>query len=306
MSLFEKLKERLVKTRAQLFGRISDLLRGTTSVDRAVIQRIEEILLSADIGVTTTGQIIRELEQRVKKEKITDPARLNGVLEEIVEQRLVAIDAVNLEDRVSTARPFVILVVGVNGTGKTTTIGKLAHRFARSGRRVLLAAADTFRAAAASQLEIWAQRSEVGIVRQTEGADPAAVVFDALESAKSKNIDVVLIDTAGRLHTKTNLMEELKKIRRVVEKLVPGAPHATLLVLDAGTGQNAIQQAREFSNTVGVTGLVLTKLDGTAKGGVVIAIQNELKIPVAYIGVGEKVEDLEPFRVHDFVGAILE
>jgi fused signal recognition particle receptor len=306
MSLFEKLKERLVKTRAQLFGRISDLLRGTTSVDRAVIQRIEEILLSADIGVTTTGQIIRELEQRVKKEKITDPARLNGVLEEIVEQRLVAIDAVNLEDRVSTARPFVILVVGVNGTGKTTTIGKLAHRFARSGRRVLLAAADTFRAAAASQLDIWAQRTDVDIVRQMEGADPAAVVFDALESAKSKNIDVVLIDTAGRLHTKTNLMEELKKIRRVVEKQIPGAPHATLLVLDAGTGQNAIQQAREFSNTVGVTGLVLTKLDGTAKGGVVIAIQNELKIPVAYIGVGEKVEDLEPFRVHDFVGAILE
>jgi fused signal recognition particle receptor len=306
MSLFEKLKERLVKTRAQLFGRISDLLRGTTSVDRDVIQRIEEILLSADIGVTTTGQIIRELEQRVKKEKITDPARLNGVLEEIVEQRLVAIDAVNLEDRVSTAQPFVILVVGVNGTGKTTTIGKLAHRFARSGRRVLLAAADTFRAAAASQLEIWAQRTEVDIVRQMEGADPAAVVFDALESAKSKNVDVVLIDTAGRLHTKTNLMEELKKIRRVVEKQIPGAPHATLLVLDAGTGQNAIQQAKEFSNAVGVTGLVLTKLDGTAKGGVVIAIQNELKIPVAYIGVGEKVEDLEPFRVHDFVGAILE
>lgn len=306
MSLFEKLKERLVKTRAQLFGRISDLLHGTTSVDRAVIQRIEEILLSADIGVTTTGQIIRDLEQRVKKEKITDPARLNGVLEEIVEQRLVAIDAVNLEDRVSTARPFVILVVGVNGTGKTTTIGKLAHRFARSGRRVLLAAADTFRAAAASQLEIWAQRTDVDIVRQMEGADPAAVVFDALESAKSKNIDVVLIDTAGRLHTKTNLMEELKKIRRVVEKQIPEAPHATLLVLDAGTGQNAIQQAKEFSNAVGVTGLVLTKLDGTAKGGVVIAIQNELKIPVAYIGVGEKVEDLEPFRVHDFVGAILE
>lgn len=306
MSLFDKLKERLVKTRAQLFGRISELLTGATSIDRDVIQRIEEILLSADIGVSTTGQIIRELEQRVKKEKIADPAQLNGVLEAIVEQRLTAIESADLEAQAATVQPFVVLMVGVNGTGKTTTIGKLAHRFAKSGRRVLLAAADTFRAAASGQLEIWAQRANVDIVRQTEGADPAAVVFDALESAKSKKMDVVLIDTAGRLHTKSNLMEELKKIRRVVEKQIPGAPHATLLVLDAGTGQNAIQQAREFSNAVGVTGLVLTKLDGTAKGGVVIAIQNELKIPVTYIGVGEQVDDLEPFRVHDFIGAILE
>lgn len=306
MSIIDTLKQRLAKTRNNLFGRLSAVLQGKTGIDEALLEQIEEILITADIGVSTSHKILEKIRQRIKKEKTGDTQIIYSLLEEEIEKLVVASDAVSLDMRLFQQKPFVILIVGVNGTGKTTTIGKLAHRYAKAGHKVLLVAGDTFRAAAGGQLEIWAQRSQVEIIRQAEGADPAAVVFDALNSAKSRGYDVVLVDTAGRLHTKVNLMEELKKIRRVIEKQIPQAPHETLLVLDATTGQNAIQQAKQFSQTAQITGLVLTKLDGTAKGGVVLAIQQELKIPVLYIGIGEGMEDLEEFNPRDFIKAIVE
>ncbi|MBX7151652.1 signal recognition particle-docking protein FtsY [bacterium] len=306
MSILDKLKQRLVKTRENVFGRIAGILQSSAKIDETTLEKIEEILITADLGVATTQKIIQSLQQRVKKEKLEKPELLFLMLEEEMERLIVPIEGIHVEKKLDHAKPFVILIVGVNGTGKTTTIGKLAHRYTQHGKKILLAAGDTFRAAAGGQLEIWAQRSSVEIVRQKEGADPAALIFDALASAKAKQSDIVLIDTAGRLHTKVNLMEELKKIHRVIQKQIPEAPHETLLVLDGTTGQNAIQQAKQFSQAVNVTGLVLTKLDGTAKGGVVLAIQQELKIPVYYIGIGEGIDDLEEFHAHDFVQAIVE
>lgn len=306
MSVLGKLKERLSKTRSNLFGKIQEVLQGKTGLDDRTLNDIEHILIGADIGVTVSRLLLNRVRQRVQKNRITDQQAVFSLLEEEISALLAPISSRDLESALPTARPFVILVVGVNGTGKTTTIGKLAHRMTRSGRRVLLVAGDTFRAAAGGQLEVWAQRSSVDIVRQPEGSDPASVIFDALSEAKRKDSDVVLIDTAGRLHTKVNLMEELKKIYRVIQKQIPDAPHETLLVLDGTTGQNAIQQARQFSQAARVTGLVVTKLDGTAKGGVVLAIQQELKIPVLYIGIGEGMEDLEKFDSRAFVQAIVE
>ena len=306
MSIIETLKQRLTKTRDNLFGRLSAVLLGKTAIDETLLDQVEEILISADIGVTTSHKILEKLRRRVKSESRSDTQIIYTLLEEEIEQMVVKYDHHSLEQSMSRHKPFVILVVGVNGTGKTTTIGKLANRFAKTGRRVLLVAGDTFRAAAGGQLEIWAQRSSVEIIRHAEGADPASVVFDALASAKAKGYDVVLVDTAGRLHTKINLMEELKKIRRVIEKQIPNAPHETLLVLDGTTGQNAIQQAKQFSQAAQVSGLILTKLDGTAKGGVVLAIQQELNIPVLYIGIGEGIDDLEEFNPHDFIKAMVE
>lgn len=306
MSIIDTLKLRLTKTRNNLFGRLSAVLQGKTVIDETLLEQIEEILITADIGVQTSHKILEKLRQRVKTEKINDTQAIYTLLEEEIEKMVSPYEKVSLDKRISQHKPFVILIVGVNGTGKTTTIGKLANRFAKAGKKVLMVAGDTFRAAAGGQLEIWAQRSSVEIIRHSEGVDPASVVFEAMTSAKARGYDIVLVDTAGRLHTKVNLMEELKKIRRVIEKQIPHAPHETLLVLDGTTGQNAIQQAKQFSQTAQISGIILTKLDGTAKGGVVLAIQQELTIPVLYIGIGEGIDDLEEFNPHDFVKAIVE
>jgi fused signal recognition particle receptor len=305
MSLINKLKERLAKTRANIFGRLSQVLVGKSALDEKLLAEIEEILITADIGTDTSHKILEQLRRRNQKEKTEDPSLVFTWLEEEIEKLIVPGYGLSFEKNADHHKPFVVLVVGVNGTGKTTTVGKLAHRFSKSGKKVLLAAGDTFRAAASGQLEIWAQRSGVEILRQHDGADPAAVVFDAMAMAQARGFDVVLVDTAGRLHTKRNLMEELKKIKRVIEKQIPDAPHETVLVLDGTTGQNAIQQARQFSQAVPVTALIVTKLDGTAKGGVVLAIQQELKIPVRYIGIGESLEDLVEFDPSDFIRAII-
>ncbi len=302
---FQELKEKLIRTRENIFGKISELLDGKTILDEGTLDQIEEILITADIGITTSHQILERLKQRVRKEKSFEISHVYELLEEEIE-KISGVTAKPLEERVSEYKPFIILIVGVNGVGKTTTIGKLANRFTGDGRKVLLIAGDTFRAAAGGQLEIWAQRSGVEIIRQPEGFDPAAVIFDALASDKAKSANVILIDTAGRLHTKVNLMEELKKITRVIAKQFPSAPHETLLILDGTTGQNALRQAKEFSQVADISGLIITKLDGTAKGGVVLAIQQEIKIPVYYIGVGEGIDDLQQFDIHDFVKAILE
>lgn len=306
MALLERLKEKLAKTRSNLFGRIADVLQGRPTFDETTWRALEAILIGADIGVTMSHRILENLRARVRKNPTSDAAAINAMLEMEIESLLASVPSRNFEDTLGTSAPFIILVVGVNGTGKTTTVGKLGHRFAQSGKKVMLVAGDTFRAAAGEQLEIWAQRASVEMIRQPEGSDPASVVFDALTTAKSSKFDVVLIDTAGRLHTKVNLMEELKKIHRVIQKQIPEAPHETLLVLDGTTGQNAIQQARHFSQAARVTGLVVTKLDGTAKGGVVLAIQQEMKIPVMYIGIGEGIDDLVPFDPGPFVRAIVE
>jgi fused signal recognition particle receptor len=306
MPLLDKLKERLTKTRANVFGRIASVLGSKTVLDEAMLKQIEEVLITADIGYAVSHRLLERVRQQVRKERITEPSRVYGLLEAEMESLLAGAPSAEFDARLDARKPYVALIVGVNGTGKTTTIGKLAGRLAGAGRKVLLVAGDTFRAAAAGQLEIWAQRSAVQMVRQQDGADPAAVVFDAIGSARTSGFDAVLVDTAGRLHTKTNLMEELRKIHRVIKKQIPDAPHDTILVLDGTTGQNAVQQARQFSQAVPVTGLIVTKLDGTAKGGVVLAIQQELKIPVLFIGVGEGVDDLEEFRPRDFVRAIVE
>lgn len=306
MSLLNKLKERLTKTRANIFGRLSAVLQGKAVIDGNVLREIEEILITADVGVATSHKILERLRERIKKEKDVVPQAMIGFLEEEMEKLVVPVDRSSWEDQLRASKPFVIFVVGVNGTGKTTTIGKLAGKFAKAGKKVLVVAGDTFRAGASEQLEIWARRSDVEIIRQRDGADPAAVIFDAMASAKARDFDVVLVDTAGRLHTKINLMEELRKMKRAIEKQIPNAPHETVLVLDGTTGQNAIQQARQFSQSVHVTGLILTKLDGTAKGGAVLAIQQELKIPVRYIGIGEGIDDLVEFNPHDFIKAIVE
>jgi fused signal recognition particle receptor len=303
-----RLKEGLAKTRENLAGKIHRILAGKTKIDDELIGRLEEALIAGDVGMSTTTKIIEAVRERVRKDRFESPAELDTLLRDEA-RRLLAGGPGDGADPFAiplASRPHVIMIVGVNGVGKTTTIGKLAYNYRKAGRSVLIAAADTFRAAANEQLEIWAERAGVEIIQQTHGADPAAVSFDALKSAIARGIDLLIIDTAGRLHTKVHLMEELKKIRRVMQKLLPDAPQEVLLVLDASTGQNAIQQAKHFTAAVGVSGLIVSKLDGTAKGGVVLAIGDELGIPVRFIGVGEQLDDLQPFDRNAFVDALFE
>jgi fused signal recognition particle receptor len=300
---FERLKKGLSKTHANLVGRIDSLILGKKQIDADTLEELEEILITADMGVTTAVELIRTLEQRLKRDELRDGETLKRALKEEILARL---DWQKSELDTTKASPYVMLVIGVNGVGKTTTIGKLASRFINDGKKVLLAAGDTFRAAAGEQLEIWGKRAGADVIRHKEGADPSAVVFDACKAALARKCDILIVDTAGRLHTKVNLMEEMKKIRRVLGREIPGAPHETLLVLDAATGQNAVSQARLFKENAGVTGIALTKLDGTAKGGIVVAVSNEFRLPVRYIGVGEAVEDLRDFEPAQFVEAIFQ
>jgi len=298
---FERLKQGLRKTHEGLVGRIDALLLGKKTIDAATLEELEEILITADIGVATTVELVRSLEQRLNRNELQDGESLKKALRE---EMLARLERHSAPLDTGSASPFVIMVIGVNGVGKTTTIGKLACKFGAEGKKVLLAAGDTFRAAAVEQLEIWGQRTGVEVVRHKHGADPAAVVFDGCRAAIARKADILIVDTAGRLHTKVNLMEELKKIRRVMGREVPGAPHETLLVLDAATGQNAISQAKLFKEAADVTGIALTKLDGTAKGGIVVAVSSEFDIPVRFIGVGEGVEDLREFDPEQFVQAL--
>ena len=300
---FERLKMGLSKTHENLVGRIDTLLLGKKKIDADTLEELEEILITADIGVKTAVELIRTLEQRLNRNELEDADALKAALKEELLERLSRYSA-PLDT--GTSAPFVIMVIGVNGVGKTTTIGKLASRYASEGKKVLMAAGDTFRAAAAEQLEIWGRRAGVDVIRHQEGADPSAVAFDACKAALARNCDILIIDTAGRLHTKINLMEEMKKIRRIIGREIAGAPHETLLVLDATTGQNAVSQAKLFKEAASVSGIALTKLDGTAKGGIVVAVSNEFQIPVRYIGVGESAEDLREFDPAQFVEALFQ
>lgn len=302
----ERLEEGLEKTRTSFLGKIGRAIRGKDTIDDEVLDNLEEALVTSDVGVNTTLEVIKRVEARVARDKYVSSKELTGMIQTEIADLVIDHEADRPADFDAPLpnRPHVIMVVGVNGVGKTTTIGKMAHRYKMAGKDVVLGAADTFRAAATEQLEIWAERADVPIIKQGHGADPAAVAFDTIASAKGRNSEVVIIDTAGRLHTKGGLMDELSKIKRVMDRQVEGAPHEVLLVLDASTGQNAIRQAEEFTKSVDVTGLVLTKLDGTAKGGIVIAISHEFQIPVKYIGVGEGIEDLQIFDSQRFVGAL--
>ena len=297
---FAKLKEGLTKTRENFVEKIEVVFTGRKKIDEELYEELEEVLISSDIGVTTSFELVERLRKEVKIQKIFEPSELTQVLQELITELLGKEETLNLAKQ----GPSIILVVGVNGVGKTTTIGKLANRLKKDGKRVIMAAGDTFRAAAIDQLEVWGERSGIEIIKHQEGADPAAVAYDAVQAAKSRDIDVVIVDTAGRLHNKVNLMEELRKIKRVIEREIPGAPHEVLLVLDATTGQNALQQAKTFQEVAGVTGIVLTKLDGTAKGGVVLGILGETQIPVKWIGIGEGIDDLRPFVPKDFAAAL--
>jgi|TARA_B110000091_G_scaffold158442_1_gene168847 fused signal recognition particle receptor len=299
-----KLNIGLEKTKSSLFEKISRTVVGKSKIDEDDLDDIEEILITSDIGVETTLKIIEKLESRVEKEKYINSDELYNILKNEISSLLISSSNIDNDIDSKNNDPYVIMVVGVNGVGKTTTIGKLAYKFKKSGLKVVLGAADTFRAAAIDQLVIWADRVGVEIIKQDMGSDPASVAFDTLQSAKSKNADVVIIDTAGRLHNKVNLMNELAKIKNVMNKVIPNSPHDVMLVLDASTGQNAIEQAKQFSAVTQVNSLALTKLDGTAKGGVVIGISDQLKIPVKYIGVGEALEDLQIFNKEDFVDAL--
>lgn len=305
MALFNKLKTGLSKTRDGVLSRLQQVISLRPRIDDELLEELEEILISSDIGVATTTTVIKNLRERVDREHLQDPSGLRLLIRDEL-KRLLNGSGMEADFFTCSARPFVVMVVGVNGTGKTTTIGKLAARFHNRGKKVLIAAADTFRAAASEQLEIWARRSRSQIVQQQPGADPAAVAFDAMNAAFARKMDVLIIDTAGRLHTKINLMEELKKVKRVLSKKIPDAPHEILLVLDATVGQNALRQVEEFTRAVDLTGIVLTKLDGTAKGGMVISIAHEMNVPVKFVGVGEKIDDLEPFNPEAFVDAIFE
>ena len=300
----KKLNDGLEKTKTSLFDKISKKVVGKSKIDDEDLDDIEEILITSDIGVDTSLKIIESLEKRVQKEKYIGSDELTKILKEEIELLLVNSTDIDSDVKFESDIPYVIMVVGVNGVGKTTTIGKLAYKFKKSGFKVVLGAADTFRAAAIDQLTIWADRVGVEIVKQNMGSDPASVAYDTLQSAISKNADVVIIDTAGRLHNKVNLMNELSKVKSVMSKLIPNAPHDVLLVLDASTGQNAIEQAKQFSSVTQVNSLALTKLDGTAKGGVVIGISDQLKIPVRFIGVGEAMEDLQIFNKETFVDTL--
>ncbi len=301
MGLFKKIKEGLKKTRKAVMGQIDSVIKSFTKIDEELFEEIEELLVMGDVGVTTAEKICSELRVRVKKRGITDPQEINGLLQEIITEMLSGDNELDI-----STQPSIILVIGVNGVGKTTTIGKLAKQLSDQGKRVLLAAADTFRAAAIDQLDIWAQRSGCEIIKQSEGSDPAAVIFDAIAAAKARRADVIICDTAGRLHNKRHLMDELAKINRIIDRELPDAAKEKLLVLDATTGQNAVNQAEQFRQATGITGIVLTKLDGTAKGGVVLAIKDGLGIPVKYIGVGEQIDDLQPFDAQDFARALFD
>jgi fused signal recognition particle receptor len=300
MGFFDKLKSGLEKTRKSFTDKIEQLVVGYADIDEEFLDELEAVLLSADVGVATTSRLLADVRQGIKNKAINSPDDLRPFLKNRIRE-ILEITPVSVEQN---EKPKVILVVGVNGVGKTTTIGKLGHYYTEQGDRVLLAAGDTFRAAAIEQLEIWASRNDSELIKHTEGADPAAVAFDAAQAAKARKADVMIMDTAGRLHTKSNLMEELKKIHRVIAREIAGAPHDTLLVLDATMGQNAINQAKLFGEAVKVTGVVLTKLDGTAKGGVVVAIKHELGLPVKWIGIGEGIHDLRPFDANEFTDAL--
>lgn len=304
-SLFARLAEKLSKTRETFTYQIDALFLGKKVIDTALLDDLEEILITADLGVETTTELLEYVRRKVKRQELSDP----NSLKEVLKDKIKSFIAENDDDAcmvMPDKGPFVIMVIGVNGVGKTTTIGKIAHKFQQAGNSVLLVAGDTFRAAAVSQLKIWGERNNVPVVAHKEGADPSSVVFDALGIAQSKNIDVVLVDTAGRLHTNNNLMEELKKIKRVMDKKLPGAPHEVLLIIDATTGQNGISQAKLFNEAIGVTGLTLTKLDGTSKGGIVVNICKGMKIPIRFIGIGEQIDDLRDFNAADFADALFQ
>ena len=299
----EKLKQGLSKTKKNLLGKITEVVGLSKKIDQELLDRLEEVLLKGDVGVQATEKIIQDLKNRVKEEKIEEPQRIVDIMKDEI-LKILQNSQASTKILSQGNNPLIIMIVGVNGTGKTTSIAKLAKRFSDQGKKVMVVACDTFRAAALEQLSIWAQRAGVDIVKSQPNQDPASVAFDAVKSALARKTDVVIVDTAGRLHTKSNLMEELKKIKRVMSKSLEGAPQEVFLVLDATTGQNAISQAKMFDEAVGLTGIVLAKLDGTAKGGIVIAIANELKIPVRYVGLGEKIDDLEEFDPKDFVEAL--
>ncbi|HIW74169.1 MAG TPA: signal recognition particle-docking protein FtsY [Firmicutes bacterium] len=301
MGFFEKISAGLKKTRDSIVGSVTTMLRSFTRIDEELFEELEEILIMGDAGANTAAHICGELRRKVKERGITDPGEVRALLKETVAELLRG----GQEMQLST-KPSVILVIGVNGVGKTTTIGKLAARYKAEGKKVILAAADTFRAAAIEQLDIWADRAGAEIVRHAPNSDPAAVVFDAAAAARARGADILICDTAGRLHNKKNLMDELSKIGRVLDRELPGADKEVLLVLDATTGQNAVNQAREFKNAAGITGIVLTKLDGTARGGVILAIREDLGVPVKFVGVGEGVDDLQPFDPDDFARALFE
>ena len=303
----EKLDKGLAKTKENVFSKLTRIVAGKSKVDDEVLDDLEEVLITSDVGVQTTVKIIERIELRVAKDKFLGTSELNSILREEISELLSENHSEELQDfSIPGKRPYVIMVVGVNGVGKTTTIGKLAYQLKKKGFNVVLGAADTFRAAAIEQLEIWSERVDVPIVKQKMGSDPASVAFDTLQSATTQAADVVIIDTAGRLHNKVNLMNELGKVKKVMQKIVPDAPHEILLVLDASTGQNAIEQARQFSLATDVNALALTKLDGTAKGGVAIGVSDQFKIPVKYIGVGEGIEDLQPFNKGEFVDSLFK
>lgn len=295
------MKEGLFKTHQGMVSKIDQLVAGKRKIDDNLLEELEEILITSDIGVKTTQELLGQVTEKVQRRELEDADLLKKVLQEqmfhVLRQQEKPLDF-------SPSKPFVIMVIGVNGTGKTTTISKLAQKFKGQGKSVLLVAADTFRAAAIEQLEVWGQRVGCEVIKHQSGADPSAVVFDALKAGKARGVDIIIVDTAGRLHTKVNLMEELKKVKRIMARELPNSPHEILLVLDATTGQNAIAQAKMFDKELGVTGIVLTKLDGTAKGGILVGISDELKIPIRYIGIGEKVDDLREFSARDFVDAL--
>ncbi len=306
-TLLERLKDSVSKTRSELSARVEQLLTGDRPVDPELLKQLESALLSADLGVRTTKEVLAALRQQVNEHKLEEPGALKRELKNQILKILTAPATTQPNaDGKPVNEPRVLFVVGVNGTGKTTTIGKLTNRLKKEGATVVLCAADTFRAAAIEQLEIWARRSGVEVIKQKPGADPSAVVFDALTAARARRADVVIVDTAGRLHTKSNLMAELDKMKRTAAKVIPGAPHDVLLVLDATTGQNGLNQAREFWSHAGVTGIVLTKLDGTAKGGIVVAIARELNLPIRFVGTGEKIDDLVPFDAQTYVNSLFD
>ena len=299
--LLERFQKAVQSTKSNLVARMDDIVLGKKEIDAGLLEELEQVLIGADVGLATTQQVLEAVRQQVDRGQMNDAAGLKQAVKGELLRILKAIPANPLK---AADPPLVLLVVGVNGTGKTTTIGKLAHHLRSHGQTVLLCAGDTFRAAAVEQLEVWGQRTSCDVIKQRQGADPSAVLFDALSAAKSRNFDYVVVDTAGRLHTKTNLMGELEKMRRIAQRVIPGAPHEVLLVMDATTGQNGLQQARQFTETAGVTGIVLTKLDGTAKGGVVLAIARELRLPVRYVGIGEQMEDLLPFDPEQFLESL--
>jgi fused signal recognition particle receptor len=302
-NLLDRLKTGIQKTRSGFVDRIEDVLSGRKEIDADLLEELEYTLVTADLGIQTVQDILEQIRQRMDRKQSGDASEIRLMIRE---QLLEVLRSSETPIRVIAKPPAVVMLVGINGAGKTTTIGKLAHRFLGEGRKVLLCAADTFRAAAVEQLEVWAERAGVDMIRQKTGADPSAVVFDALQAAKARAVDYVIIDTAGRLHTKENLMAELEKMRRTCQRVVPGSPHEVWLVLDATTGQNGLEQARKFTESAGVTGIVLTKLDGTAKGGVVVAIARELNLPIRFIGVGEKIDDVIPFEPERFVSSLFD